>query len=473
MIDSSHQFTFEIRGSDVTDYVDWSSVSMRDSEGSEIDTLTLELVDRLNTLTMRVWDEVTWTADGTTTLFGGYVIKAMLQYLPGGVGRKFALTCESYVTRLHRVELQPRTWVGETPGQIVADLFDDAGLSDFDASRHVATGTALPSFAVEGTEKMPSVLDRLAALNGWVWRVDGDKALWFGPAEDDPAPFRIADEKNCDYSLIFPAQGGSVSFGVDGSELINRVVVIGGTKPSPETTDNFTGDGSTKRFLLSHQNIIDIYVTVNGELWSDGTDWWHDYTERQVLINYREGWIEFENAPAVGAAIAAVYLYEITLKYEQSDAASITTYGVTLTRVVIDRAITTQEQAQLVAQAILDTYANGVTTGTLTTLRLGIRAGQSVSLKFSDLGVDDVYVVRGMSIAIAPSRDWLECTLQVGGPTLKLSTLIGTFGTPDQTEAVLQKPEWPTQETPVGEVRVGQNGVILAIDPRTQWVPPA
>ena len=260
--DAAHTFTLKIATVDRWSICDPGSLSMKDSEGSEIDTLTFDLDDPAAALTITCWQEVEWKADGTTFLFGGYVTSVTSYDNPSGLGRVLTVRCEGYITLLHKVEAQTVTYTDTTPGAIVAALFTLAGVSGFDVATHVTAGAALAAFTVQN-ETLAQSLDRLAEIQGWVWRVDAQKNLWFGLASGDQAAFDVSDEANANYSTVYPVEPG-VTVKNTADEIKNKIVVHGGYVISAIITDEFNGDGSTQRFNLSHNNINRIHdITVD------------------------------------------------------------------------------------------------------------------------------------------------------------------------------------------------------------------
>lgn len=349
----------------------------------------------------------------------------------GGAGIIGAIENYQYVRVYEDRELTTDGWNGVDPSTKTPTSYHVRRADPFSGLRPlsmagVTTGTtALQAFATDADETLPAALTRLAQLVGWVWRVDAEAVFYFGPASNDPAPFDISDGANADYVTVFPALAGSVEVNCNGQELVNEVVVHGGAKESDPVTEGFTGDASTTVFALAHRNLIDITVSVDGVVVLDGTVWWATFGDRTVLVNYMEGWIWFDEAPAGLAAIDVVYRYWEPLLETERDDASIAARRQTFTRHVYDGTITTPERAALVAQAILDDYSNALVTGSLEVWRLGLRAGQQVHLTFDEHELDDDVTIRKVDSRIDPTNLGMISFVQFGGRTPRLSTLIG------------------------------------------------
>lgn len=349
----------------------------------------------------------------------------------------------SDITVYQDVERSKRGWLGVLPvagGKTPASYHvrrsvPFSGHRPIDTTNVQTGDNALLSFGATPDETVSQTIARLAKTVGWVWRVDGEAALYFGEAVNDPAPFNVSDGDNADYDQYYPARAGSLSLSSNGSEIRNRVVIHGGSKESLEITDIFLADGIRDVFQLSHRNLIDISVYVDGVLVADGTVWWHTFVDRVVLVNYAEGWIWFGDPPADDSTIVAVYRYWLGLEYVQSDAGSIALHRQTFTYELVDRSVTTEDRAQELATQLLADYADPLQTGSFEVWRLGLRAGQDVKLKFDNLGIDTGFTIRKMDCRIDPTNTGLICYCEFGGRQTQLSDV--TQGVAQLTDQIL------------------------------------
>lgn len=450
--DSQHTFTLTIDGTNRWTVIDAASVRMQEAEGGEIDTLQFDIDDANNNITVTPWDVVVWTADGTTKLFGGYVTSVKMAANASTLGRVLSVACESYVTRMHKAEIVGVAYTDTTPGTIVAGLFSLAGITDFDTSTHVTAGSALTYFAVDN-EKLPDALDRLAAIEGWTWRVDADKALWFGAASSDAATFGVSDETNADYSSLYPAEPG-LTITTQANEIRNKIVVHGGSTTSDITTEAFTGDASTVTFNLAQIRIKRIHViTVGGTRQKYGVLGWHTYVgdSMDVLVNYRAGYVVFNTAPGNGVAVSISYTYDSKLEWTQSDSASITKYGITFVHHIYDSSITSSTEAGDVATQMLADYADSYDDGSFRVRRLGLHAGQQVTLRFDVFGINSTYTIRSVAYEMAPAVGYLICTAKFGGRSRRISRMLGGGG---QGEEPYGRPTEPIGGGDIGGAHV-------------------
>lgn len=487
-LDTKHVFKFEIAGVDRSAYVLRQSLRYVDAEGGEVDSLSFELEDSTDTITVSAWQEVKvhtaddseWSAydDGGYDensyggfAFGGYVVQAKPEYAPNRTGRRWIVQCESYTTRCNRTPKTRKTYTATTAGAIVADLFTQAGLAEFNAVLHVDTGPTLTIFATDG-EDLATALDRLCQIvtaleaTDWAWRIEADKNVWFGPITNDPAPYSIATLAAADWVDSFPPIGIPTK-DIDAREIRNRVTVRGGSQASADTTENFTGDGVTTTFTLAHRPVRDIVsITLASAVQSYGVDWYDTFGGGyDCLVNYAAGTVRFPDAtpPAYGAALAVVYRYDVAVTVTVSDTASYAQYGLWFDYEVDDPTISELELATYIANTILDGYAFGIVSGTLVTERLGIRAGQMLQIELSVLGLTGNYIVRQVASEFAPSHDTFRSTVTFGGRYDKLSAAVGgsgtvgggstgggaVGGTPATTQPVI-----PANEGNVGKLRV-------------------
>jgi len=484
-LDTEHTFTLTIGGADRWAYVPRASVTFVDAQGGQVDTLQFDLLDADDAITVADWAAVVWTADGATKLFGGYVVRATPALAKGGDGRQWSVRCESYCTRLGRTNKVRQTYINSTAATIIADLFGvQTTLTDFDAATHVAAGSTIAEFRVDG-EQLSKTLDRLALIQtvlqgaDWAWRIDPDKALWFGPVTDDTASFSIASADVADYTASFPPLQDPTKE-VDSSDIRNRVTVRGGSTPSADTTETFSGDGAAVRFGVTHAPIRDILrVTVGGVLQSHGTDWYDTFGGGyDCLINYRAGVLRWPDVspPAIGTNnISVTYRYDTPVTAVVTSAASFAAYGLYFDYEIEDPTITSQQLAEDVANAVLDAYAYGVTGGTFEVARLGLRAGQRVQIEYATLGLTGFYIIQQATTTLDPGGDGVICNVRFGGRIDRLSAAVGGGGTgggnagggSGGTGGYVNDPQ-PQLDGEVGILRLNQ--WLLAIARNTDFV---
>jgi hypothetical protein len=464
-------FSLTVAGTERITLLQRGSLQWVDVAGSQVDTLRFTIEDVSNAFTAAEWQVVIFKIDGVAQ-FGGYVVKAQPTLVANGNHRAWALTCESYSTRLGRAPLIRGTWTNTTAEDIIADAFTAAGLTEFNTATYVSAGPTLTTFTANG-EQLTSVLERLKALaaedagTDWEWQIRADKKLYFRAASADVAPFGLALVTTADWSSDFPVLG-LPALSRDASLIYNRITVRGGTAPSAEITDTFTGDGSTVLFTLTTQPLRDIVrITVAGTLQSHGVDWYDSFGGGyDVLVNYSAGTLRFPDAspPAGSAAIVVVYRSDTAVVATAQSNASYTAYGnLWFDKEVSDSSITALADAQNLADALLEQYAYGSVSGTATVERFGIRAGQQVSVSFAALGLVGDYPVRKVTMSLTPGEFGIRATVNFGGQNDSLSAAVGGDGAGATSAPIVQGE--------VGIVRV-RNRIEL-IDPATHFTSPS
>lgn len=332
-----------------------------------------------------------------------------------------------------------RGWLGTLPnaGSHYPEQFwvrkaaEFSGHTPINVTEHVTQGASkLTSFASTREQSLAATLARLAVEAGsWAWRIDAAAYLWFAPAGTDAAPFGVSDGDSGDFVNYWPVRAETFSLVTSGVDMVNRVVVHGGAKDSTPVTEYFYGTGSKTLYQLAHRDLIEITVILNGQVIADGTMWWHTFADgKVVLVNYAEGWIWFNVAPALTDELTVIYRYWTPLVYEKRNEASIVARRQVLTKTIVDRSIYDDERAEVVATAILNDYAAPVQSGSFEVWRLGLRAGQAVTLEFPQFGLSDDFVIRKLDCRIDPSGDGLICWVQYGGRQTSLSELVARGG---------------------------------------------
>lgn len=432
-IDSAHTFELLIDGVDYWANVRRGSFRFKEGEGSQVSNLDVELEEVGTGLSIVGWKEVVWRVDGERA-FGGYVVKAK-PTLNKADRLVWAVAAEGYPTEFAKASRIRKTYTRQTPKAILQNLFTTAGLSGYDTTTHVTTGTTIDSFPVNG-EKFAEILDRLALVAGiglWTWRVDANKAVWFGPATSDLARFSLAALASANYTSSFPPLKAPTK-DVDETDIRNRITVTGGVAPSAPLSDSFNGDASTLIFTLTHRPVVDVLmVKVGGVLQRHGVDWYHTFAQGyDCLINYVTGTVRWDtgHAPPAGTGNVEVrYRYGSLVQVQRTDAASYAHYGRYFDYELNDGGITTAAEATAIADALLALYAMPNVYGEVVVERWGIMAGQRMRIEFPLLGLTGYYVIQAMTTELLNDGEMVRCTLKYGGKLPKAREIAAATGT--------------------------------------------
>lgn len=255
-LDSAHTWSFTIDGADVTDYVDPSTVAMTDAEGAEVDTLYLELVDQAAELDLLDWQEILWIIDPGTgdelVWFGGFVMQPSRAAISGGQGFIWRIKCEGYITLLSRLPAGLRTWVDSYPGDIVADLLDQAGLTSQDSEQGTLSyvGNDTTTAVLEDTGQMWTDWDTLAGNAGYaavVTNSDGTVTWgYLGGTTEESTEITVYTDfalTTRGWNGVLPVAGGKTP----ASYHIRRGELFSGHRPI-DTTHVQTGDNALLSF---------------------------------------------------------------------------------------------------------------------------------------------------------------------------------------------------------------------------------
>lgn len=455
----------------------------QDSEGSAVDSLSFELSDQAAALTLTPMQTVKLTADGSA-IFGGF-IQGVKRTTVGWTYPTYKITAVSWHDLLRKSETVQRGYANQTAKAILADIFTQAGVSGFDVTTYVQTGPTLETFTVPMTN-IADALDLLAlaaggaeASAGYVWRVTGDAEIVFQPEDDEVAPFSVADFANTTYitgGTVYPIEKDSLSMDEQQGDFFNRVVMDLGKQAGDETTDTFSGNGATYIFPLTKAPVEAVSnVWVGGVAKRHGTLGYDliGVGGIECLIDYAGGalWFAPGSPPASGTDnVVITYRQLESIAYTYTSAAGYTLAGNRwITRRVRHMGITTEEQAEQVATALLEMYAPAFPkVVSFKVRRLGLLAGQQVTVTVpSALGMSGTYTIRSVDYGFDAAQRSIIAAVTAGTRTLRFSDFLGR--TAPTASSPLDRPATPTGEHGIGVQRVA--GRIEALSPGTVFTP--
>jgi hypothetical protein len=216
-----------IAGVNRTAVVKWDTLDVTQLADSFTFTAELTIFDADSDIVIvagshLVADEIT-IVDGATTFFGGYVANQNIETLevPGG-SRNLHLQCQGYGILLTETLIEFYEASSRSDALIINDLFTTY-LSTIDSSTYVATLNASMDVRFENMT-LSECLDALTQRTKGRYYIDNSKALHYFESEGDAAPFDLSDTPNQSTTFsYFDANDKEV----DGSQIVNRVKVIG------------------------------------------------------------------------------------------------------------------------------------------------------------------------------------------------------------------------------------------------------
>jgi len=210
------EIIIKINDVDVSDQVDMTSLNVENNLYSDPDLANLRMIISSNkTYTPQAGDEIEITDTGIV-IFSGILIRLSKEMI--GFAEYYDLQFKDWTEILSTV-LVAETYVGETVADIIADIFSDSDLSDFDGTTNVSDTTVIANISFDNIP-VTEALDQLAKISGKNWYVSPDKAIYFFANDGISAPFDLDDDCGFyDYS--------SLIIDDDYTQIRNRVTVKG------------------------------------------------------------------------------------------------------------------------------------------------------------------------------------------------------------------------------------------------------
>lgn len=415
--------SYWLSGVDVSEYVDYRSVSIKDTGGIELETTGFTMRTPATTDPFE-WRELQIFLDyGTVSqmcIFAGHVTRDSRTFSASGVEVFHDIKAEGFKTLLTRSKPFSTYWKDQTAQTIVEDLLTNGEVSGFTVQATVQT---VPYWTKDLTESVAKNIDRLCDEYNWRWRVTWEKVIVIGPEGEDVAPFGVCEASEADYFMLYPVEQAVRE--LDGASVTNAIFLTGGVGNN-SATETFTGDGTTTLFHLAVHPIASITsIKVDGVTKSWGTIGYHTCAERDVLVHFAGGYISCCTAPASGKPVEVIYTYNFPYTYEGDHAASQTYYGQTLWELVEAPWISDDTQAAEYVASIFANRAYSPTRLTTETRRAGLRAGQTLPCAFPSLGLDVGTNLHIESIGISlDEKRRLRFSLRISPPDEKFSKAI-------------------------------------------------
>lgn len=341
--------TVEVNSNNITDLVVFPSLAVKQNLTNQADTAGFTVRKYGDRTFVPQFNDDVVIYDGATKIFGGTVLQVTETVESGAGGVVFAVTCADYTYEMDK-PLVSRVYEDETIADIIDDLIT-AYAPGF-TSNHVSS-----SFVVEKIvfNQLPisQCLKRLAEIIRYDWYVDEEKDIHFFAKETNLAPYNLTDT---DGNYLYQ----SLTRTLDGSQVVNRVKVRGGEYNGASFTDTLTVVGNdSKSFKLPYRFAnLEIELDTGSGFLSQtvGVDFIDDFTSKDVLYNFQEQTIRFENPLSDGDQIRFTGNPKTRVLGVAEDPASIAQYG-KIEKLIRDDSIQSNAIARRRAQAELYAYA--------------------------------------------------------------------------------------------------------------------
>jgi hypothetical protein len=414
-----------IGGVDYTEYVRPGSLKINNVLTQQIDTLDA-ILDAPPSAPSD-WQEVV-AYDGSEKIFGGYLLKPADKD-GRDLGLEYTIAASDYSIRFATIRVKIE-YQNMTDKAIIADLFSQFLPGEgFDVSTFVSVTRTHDKMRFNRCTLLDAI-KTLASFGNADWYVDEDKKLHFFTSESSKAPFELSDNPN--YSTSYPYN--NLLRNLDGSGVINRVEVVGGSYQSADATFYLAGTGADSRVALPFKfHAPDGYSAI--QVWrNDGTYAVPVWTALTVKVGYIDQLVDANDVlfyfgekvleqatmwPALANAVKITAKYDVPLRTRITDPASFAHYGMYFDGLIVDNSITSKATAKLAAKALLAKSSICTTALSFSLYQPGLRAGQVVKLRNELRNIAQNFLVQRVAAVVdVNGRVKYDVAVGVYSPTL-------------------------------------------------------
>lgn len=310
---------------------------------------------------------ITYIADplqytGKNLVFSGIIDRPSIDDVKGGKVLEYTGRSSGWKRLIDRGVIAKR-YINRSSGNIVRDILTEYA-PDF-TEGNIEEGIFIESVPINNLPPTEAI-DLLASANGFTWRIDSKKRVYFELQTRDKAPLEITPTGNFYKKLRFSP---SVE------EIVNTVIIIGGNFVSNPTTYTTIGNSETRQFVLPEKP-KNVTVRVNGVKVSLGIKFGDETPTSDFQLNYSERYIENGTHTTLTASdvLEVEYSYDIPLRFKYQDVGSVErmqsifpeTNGEFIT-VIEDTDIEDRAIAEERAKAEIEAKGNPIITGSFTT----------------------------------------------------------------------------------------------------------
>lgn len=408
----NHTVVVTIDGVNFSGQILDSSVYVRQQVGNEGSVASFDVWDNTGQWKAGGWDTVTIVIDGAT-VFGGFVTGVEVSAVDTVTGTRYSVECKDWSILLDTVTVNKAygpydngsTMVDYTDKAIVANLFSTYLSGEgFDATTNVNVQKTAMEIGFENVS-LRAALNALAVRAGADWFIDGSKNLWwFNPTNPGNAAFSISSDSP-NYSTSYPPLRGSVRRSVDTLNVANRIVVLGGYLDT-RTYENFTYRAGKSVYSVANKpikSVVQVRANTTGvgpmpatssdnrlgfapkdKLIANGGEAWY-------LVDLQAGTVSIDatitNYCTAGDLITIDYVYLTQITASATDAASIATYGRTISRTFYNEELSSTTAAEEFAAQLLAENAYGRETISLEVAEYGLLAGKLLTVDVAEVDV--------------------------------------------------------------------------------------
>jgi len=216
IIAQNREIVVKINTVDISNQVDFSSLTVNNNLYSDPDTAFFEIIkSSKKTYVPSAGDEIE-IQDTGTVIFAGLLVKISKETI--GFIEKYSLEFKDWTEEIGNI-LVEQTYENDTVENIIADIFTDSNLSAYDGTTNVSDTTNVTRIVFDNISVVEA-LDQLAELSGKHWYVSPAKKIYFFGDADIQAPFDLTDTNG---KYIY----SSLKIDEDLTQIRNRVTVKG------------------------------------------------------------------------------------------------------------------------------------------------------------------------------------------------------------------------------------------------------
>lgn len=410
-----------VAGIDRTEYVIKKSLTIVDEINAKVNTCSFKTVDPNDSWKPGTSETVIVYDTAGDKIFGGIIssvdeIRIGINPTTGDELLQYTVQAQDY-TKLLQKKLIVETFESQTCLSVITAIISKYFPSEGFTTTNVDSSVSITkiTFNYKAGDK---AIDDLAKAVGCQWYIDYDKDIHFFVAEDASPVATFTDATTNWTNLILKP---------DTSQLRNRVYVRGGIYHSGAYMQEIEADGVANVFLLAYTpfteidgSIGDFSIVISGVTKTVGLENIDNEDAFDFMLNRAEkvismggsAWAQANSPLTQGTVIEVTYSYEIPVLIVQEDSQSIQAMinieggdGV-YEYLVVDKNISSIEEARARAQAELDTYANAITRGSLDSYDIvGIKSGDLITINSTRRGVNTNYLVTKVKITmITPTQ---------------------------------------------------------------------
>lgn len=414
----------KVNSVDASSSIDWRSINLNLVLTKEVSTLTFDVLKKSGAIIPVVGDQID-VYDDSGHIFGGTVTESELK-IDGGIQARYSITATDWSYQFDAKSVA-KTYTNTDPGNIVKDIISNF-TTGFTSANVSLAGYTIPSIKFN-YQPPTKCIQKIAQLIGWEWYIDPGKDVHFflGSAAVNPAPFNLDDTSG---NLEWP----TIDYARNTQNLKNSIYVIGSTYKKTYSAaaaiDVYTSENNVTTYPLVYPyTISSITVTLGGVAQTVGTYGKDSPGSFQVLYSNASGtppFIVFSANPGAGSQIKVYGDAEVPILGYSNDAASITTYG-EFQDTIVDKQITTYQEAQQRALAEVIQYGSPIDDLKFSTLKTGLMIGQTITLNSTLLGVNvTVTIQRIRATGYSPTQFEYQVEA-VGGDKVHFTDLMAVL----------------------------------------------